>query len=635
MDNRELSKDIIQMAIKYLNMTELEASSALSNVGGDFNLSCLSMILHAAAPYFQKYSDVTSNELKRKIGRVAFTKINYLSLRDNGEMPTHIYDRLSAFFRVTSNYGINPYEIFYSSVITNAHLFINREGNFSQYKYSIGNFSAVSSAIEKQLNLPPEKVANMFEKCSSLAYKADVNKIEKNYAAIQNFYYDSDYVLNNIDVKEIFRNNPSLYTCSDSQINSAFDYLTKKAETFKHTFADKRNVRDILCEWIKNNSSALTINVNGMLRKERALELVLSKFYSRNVVNDIINSLFDNPTSICALNKISTDTFFYSDGGKNKNYAAVIRTLAHFLDDSKNDIPGVNTYKYLKNAKLVYSVKNKRLFDFLSKVQKYDKGKSTNLLQNFAERGDAIYPFFEKYSDEEIIEKLETNKILYRIKIYNMTKLMIAHKFYEIFSPYPEQNIAYFENVLRTNHDYETLCKYLDEVEGYVDLVNDSTNSHRKMFFASMLEKSVDAFLGVCHEYENKYIKTDLQHAMQDFNSRVEFIKLNIDELFVKGVEKAKKNYENVDMLYKTFKENTEEKLSDHSNPIKRQERVIDLIKGASESIQKLLPDRQLSFYENPSEEENDHYAALKSLRSAIKNIENNLGKDDKAKRLD
>lgn len=626
-----LSKDIVTIAVKYFNMSEEEAVSALNKARkrANYNEEILYTILTAVEPYFERYINVTSKELQRKIGRVAFTKINYSALHDNGETSSQVWSRLKDFFKDTSNYGINPYEIFYSSVITNAHLFTNREGNFSNYKETICNFNAVSSAIEKRLGLASKKVANMYEKCSSLCYKADTLKVRNNYSTIREFFYGDDYILSVIDVKEIFRNNPSLFTCSDRQIRNAFFYLTEKAEIFKTRFEDSRKVGEILRDWIMSNSSALTINEQCMRVKEKRIYDTLSQVYPQDKVMNIINSIFENPTSICAINKISSDVFY---GKTGNNYIGVIKTIAYFLDNSPNGKPKENTYNYLLNTKLLYSVDNKKLFAFLKKVKEYDEKNKTELLKSFADKGDAIYPYFEKYSDEEIIEKLRSNKITYPIKLYNMTKNMIAQKFYEIFSPYPEESFAYLDRLLHANYNHEVVCQALTEPEEYLDLLIDSTNSHDKMFYAEMLKRGINDFLGICHEYEYKYIKKGLKEEMKDFDSQVEFLVSNIDDLYNKGVDSAKKRYDNIDTLYSTFKKNTEEKLSKNNNPIFRQEQFLGKLDGVIDGIGKSFPDKQLSLYDAQSKEDEENYKTLDTLNDVKKKLLLNLGKDEKIK---
>ena len=214
-------------------MSEEEARVALSKSSLDENY--LSAILTSVEPFFKRYLTQTSVELRRKIGRVAFEKLNNANFLQ--ESVTQLKIRLTEFFNLTSDYGINPYEIFYASVIASAHNFYNREENFSSYKQKVGNFTAVSRAIEKQLGLSREKVAKMYERCSSLAYRVDTEKVADNFDTLLKLGYRGESVLSYVDIKEILRNNPSLYTCGAGQIRNAYVYLVHKAELFVHKTA--------------------------------------------------------------------------------------------------------------------------------------------------------------------------------------------------------------------------------------------------------------------------------------------------------------------------------------------------------------------------------------------------------------
>lgn len=538
---------------------------------------------------------------------MAFDGLNYSTFRLY-ETPQDTRYRLTEFFAMTSSYGINPYKIFYSTVISKAHLFYNREGKYSIYKHETSNFEVVSNAIDEQLGIDKAKVAKMYERCSSLSYKVDIEKIEKNYRAIRRLSYNSASIFNNIEVKEILRNNPTLYSCS--QIESAFNYLKKKAEIYKAKNNDKRCVEDILNSWIKNNSSSLAINVEGMKSKERALYNFLTTIASNDKVASVIYSIFDNPTSISTINKISSDTFF-----KHENYMKVIKTLIYFLDAPSKEKYPLNTFNYLKNSKLVYSIDYKRLKGFLDKVKNCDIQDKTNLMQRFVEKGDAIYSYFDKYTDDEILEKLRTDKILFRIKLYNMTKSMIAHKFYEVFSDNPDEKFNYLNDLLCENYNLEIICSHINKATSYIDILKKVLNRNGNVLpFAKEIEENALSFLGVYFQYEEKYIKVDFGEAMEMFMTKVDDAKKEIDTLYENGVDDAKKRYDSVDALYRTFKENTENKLSKNNNPVLRREEFKKDLQEVVKALEKEVETKQLSIYDY-KDGANDKYQALSILK--------------------
>ena len=588
--------EIVRIANSYFAMSEEEARVALSKSSLDENY--LSAILTSVEPFFKRYLTQTSVELRRKIGRVAFEKLNNANFLQ--ESVTKLKIRLTEFFNLTSDYGINPYEIFYASVIASAHNFYNREGNFSSYKQKVGNFTTVSRAIEKQLGLSREKVAKMYERCSSLAYRVDTEKVADNFDALLKLGYRGESVLSYVDVKEILRNNPSLYTCGAGQIRNAYVYLVHKAELFVKK-SGRGDVLSTLNSWIKNNSSVLAINIDGMKRKETALYNYLIKITSRDEATDVLLSLFDNPTNISAINKISFDTFFKKD-----NYQKVIDALVEFLDKRGKT---TKTVQYLKNSKLVYSIDNRRLYAFLKKLKESDENENTILLQKFVEKGDAIFPYFERYNDDEIIEKLKTNKILYRIKLYNMTKANIVQKFYEVFAENGEEKFDYFEGLMRENYNLDLIAKNVDIAE---DALQNLAEDYLKN--AQKVKENIENFFATLAEYEEKYLKTDLKTAIEEFEKKVDKVKKEIDTLYDNGVDSAKKRYDNVDALYTAFRENTEQKLYNNNNPFARKEEFSRKLNEAVEKLKGEVETKQLSLYDYKEADE-DKLNALKILK--------------------
>ena len=612
MNSLALTDEIVRIAIKYFNMNEAEALAALNKAKAkkDFKANYLYSVLISAEPYFNKYLELTPADLQRKIGRVAFENLNYTALSTN-ETPTETTLRLGEFFKVTSDYGINPYKIFYSSVISKAHLFYNKEGYYSNYKQKIGNFLAVANAIAEQLGVDRAKVAKMYERCSTLAYKVDTEKVYKNYHAIRRLGYYGEIILNSVDVKEILRNNPTLYSCSENQIESAYLYLIKKAEIYSARMKDKRQIKDILANWIKNNSSVLAINVDGMKNKERGLYNFLITIADRKEVQDILYSIFDNPTSISAINKISSDTFF-----KNDNYMKVIKTLICFLDEgNEKNIPS-NTLSYLKKSKLVYSIDYRRLYSFLDKIKNDDEAET--LLQKFIEKGDAVFSYFDRNSDEEIIEKLRTNKIFYRIKLYNMTKAQIAQKFYEVFSSNPDERFSELNSILNENYNLDLICSHLNRAEkGLFDLEKVIKKNINILPLVKEIKSDVFDFLGTYLEYEERYLNTSFAESMDRFSSRVESVKKEIDVLYNAGAIEAKKQYDNVDALYNAFKKNTDEKLLNDNNPIRKRKAFSSHLNTIIQELENGQETRQLSIFD--FKEQSDDSEALIILKEIQK----------------
>ena len=236
-------------------------------------------------------------------------------------------------------------------------------------------------------------------------------------------------------------------------------------------------------------------------------------------------------------------------------------------------------------------------------------------MQKFVEKGDAIYSYFDKYTDDEIIEKLRTNKILFRIKLYNMTKSMIAHKFYEVFSHNPDEKFNYLNDLLRENYNLELICLHINDAERSLLNLKDALKKEEKILpFAKAIEEFASSFMGVYYQYEEKYLKTSFDEAMNLFLKKVDRVKEEIDTLYNEGVDDAKKRYDNVEALYNAFKQNTGEKLSKNNNPITRREEFKNQLNEVIESLEKEVGTKQLSIYDY-KDEDDDIYEALNILK--------------------
>ena len=126
--------DIVDFAKKYFLMEESDVRQALINkitsTGDRYRLVA---ILGALKPSFELFVNETEDDLKRKIGRVIFSKLNYKNF-DANETSIGTRKRLFSLFDATTKKGINPYEIVYVTVLTQGELFLNDEWTNDEFK---------------------------------------------------------------------------------------------------------------------------------------------------------------------------------------------------------------------------------------------------------------------------------------------------------------------------------------------------------------------------------------------------------------------------------------------------------------------------------------------------------------------
>ena len=597
--------DIVDFAKKYFLMEESDVRQALTNkitsTGDRYRLVA---ILGALKPSFELFVNETEDDLKRKIGRVIFSKLNYKNF-DSNETSIGTRKRLFSLFDATTKKGINPYEIVYVTVLTQGELFLNDDGTYDQFKASYSSFNVVFSAIKDKFRIDNReienrKIASMYERCSSLIYKVNTMKVEDNYKTLSNLCLvrklpnDSDkkyeyiYLFNQSEVVEIFRNNPSLFTLTSGRIFSAFKYIAEKAKNYienEYKKGNKLRKIDVLHDWIMNNSSVLTIKVEEMKRKENALRNELLNFYDENEVNGVISSLFNNPTNIAYVNKITEDNFFGKASGGRRNYQNVIRTIIKHIgkDEALN---------YFKNTKTIYGVEYNKLDELLANLKLMDSTQGNNLVQKFISSGDALVPFLETSKITDIIEKLKANKILEPIKLYNMTKREIAQEFYNVFAGEDAENgFNELERLLNINYKNECLVESLQDIYKNIDelidlfglkdkdiydrhnhsnmpmIKNDVALQEKITNLGNIILGKLQIYAGKVRDTYNKYEPEEVGLAMQDYEDSVKKLKAEADSFVKTNIDSARKHYRNPDELADTFRANTASKLNISNTP--------------------------------------------------------------------
>ena len=224
---------------------------------------------------------------------------------------------------------------------------------------------------------------------------------------------------------------------------------------------------------------------------------------------------------------------------------------------------------------------------------------------------DAIVPYFDKFSNAEIVEKIKNNNILLPIKLYNMTKREIAQKFYEVFAgKNNEEMFDKFLTLLHLNYRHEELSEYADDVSHEIDDLIDLFGLREKRDLHEILKNrdnrvkiatKSEVLMGKIYTYignmcalYNKESGEEIDEITKKFESDVKNLYESIEKSFQKGIAKAKTIYRNPEELYETFKENSVHKIDLNNLPRKRLDGIVkkfddELLKPLSNALTQCL----------------------------------------------
>lgn len=577
MQNIDNYREIITWAGDYFGFSEKQTIKFLHDKFPvpSTSYSRLYYILKALKPSLNLFVDKASKELKKKIGNVIFNRLNYDSFHEK-ESCYETYDRLSKLFCKTTAKGINPYEIIYINVLTNGELFLDKDGEYNRGRENFYNFDKVFDALERTLSLESHAVVKMYERCSTLLSRVSSSDVKSVYETISalNFFWIGKRIYifdHSIEVKDLLRNKPFLFSLKSENIQEAFEYICSRVKAMKKlnpnsSEVDVMAVKDTLCDWINNNATLLSMNKDDIKFKQRAIANQLYDMLSDRYL-EVCQELFWDPTNIAYISNIAINDF-------KKNYKQNLMALKQ-LDD-RAFLSDDELVSYLKKSKLIYGIPNNQLISVIDAILNSDQ--SEELKTKFLQSGDAIFPYFAKYTTAEILAKLSDNQILMPIKLYNMTKKEIARTFFEIFD-YTENVDKSFNNFMNFIHHIreindgnKMLAPYLDEALEDIEQISAIVKSKKSILkykgdcdkicaLTNKLERCIYNYIQEQESYlfdikeKRPYFENEvrLQQAGQQWLDYIDFIYHN-------NIDNARKIYKNADELYEVFRKNSEEK---------------------------------------------------------------------------
>lgn len=620
---------------KYFALSESEAENMIQQkFRNDSDKRRFYEMLKVTMPYFEPFVNKADEKLKRKVGKVFLSKLDYSQFSDSIE---EMSDRLRRLFYQTSSKGINTYKILYCSVLTDGNLKRDNE-NRSRYYDTTRDFEHIYDSLVYTLQLTDQEAIDMFEKCSTLIAKGYAYKFPHIYNKLKELIvydnYSSYRVFREKEITDILKINPSLFVTSTDRIQDSFDYLQKKmapklAEDFKSVSEQNPNMtfleyKTIMTrKWLKNNSTLLTINSSSMYQKENYLNNVVAEFTSKEYMPQF-KKFFQEPINLSILNQISYEKIA-------RNAMRNIKTLEARSGKSRQEISN-----YLAANPYIIGMDSSQVTLLLSDIEVIDKEKpEEKYFDKFFEFGRTLFASNIDFNVKSIIEKLMNNSIMHDIDVEEMTEKECLHKFVDLFFDGSFENEIKIEKMIkakddRTNQGEKKLRKSIREIGNTISnlpkiLKDDYISNREKKGQILSLAKNIQ---------ELHYERFKLGNAENIYQVPV-IEKNNSDEIektlnllrdtYEQKRFKLGKKYSNVDQLF--------EKTMDYlSRSFDDKEAITDLY--MTEIVKKYDDAIRTSFETKPTPQQQLFGDSLivknvGELRSSLKKLDNEVTKID------
>ena len=420
---------------KYFALSEMETEKLLQEkFHKDIDKNRFMAMFYAVMPHLERFVDEADEKLKRKVGKVFLSKLDYSQFYDK-ESVAETKERLQKLFYQTSSKGINIYKILYCSVLTDGNLKRDNDTR-SRFYDSSRDFENIYDSLVETLHLSADEAKEIFERCSSLIAKGYAYKFPHIYNKLYELIVMDEtgayrvFSQKQHEVEEILKINPSLFVISTDRIQSSFDYLQKKMYPILRANIDevmqaKPNMtllayRTIMArKWLKNNSSLLTINVSSMYDKEKYLKQNLNAITGNAYVVQFAN-FFESPLNIATLNQIPYEKI-------TRNALRNIQLLEKYTTKEK-------VAKYLTANQYVVGMDYAKFGTLLYKIEELDReNPQEKYFDKFLEFGKTLFASNIDFSVDAIADKLVHNAIIRDVAVDEMTDKECLQQFIEIF----------------------------------------------------------------------------------------------------------------------------------------------------------------------------------------------------------
>lgn len=420
---------------KYFALSEMETEKLLQDkFHKDIDKNRFMAMFYAVMPHLERFVDEVDEKLKRKVGKVFLSKLDYSQFYDK-ESVAETKERLQKLFYQTSSKGINIYKILYCSVLTDGNLKRDNDTR-SRFYDSSRDFENIYDSLVETLHLSADEAKEIFERCSSLIAKGYAYKFPHIYNKLYELIVMDEtgayrvFSQKQHEVEEILKINPSLFVISTDRIQSSFDYLQKKMYPILRANIDevmqaKPNMtllayRTIMArKWLKNNSSLLTINVSSMYDKEKYLKQNLNAITGNAYAVQFAN-FFESPLNIATLNQIPYEKI-------TRNALRNIQLLEKYTTKEK-------VAKYLTANQYVVGMDYAKFGTLLYKIEELDKeNPQEKYFDKFLEFGKTLFASNIDFSVDAIADKLVHNAIIRDVAVDEMTDKECLQQFIEIF----------------------------------------------------------------------------------------------------------------------------------------------------------------------------------------------------------
>ena len=632
--------EIYEIAKKCFSMSQAETDKYLNGFTSNIDKIRLQYILRIVEKYCDKFVDVSDEKLKRKVGKVILSKLDYSKFGTESTRET--FDRLDFMFKHIVNKKINPYKVIYCSVLTDGNLKTDYENN-NRYYDKNRDFQIIYNRLKGFLHTTDAETVALFEKCSTLISKVSGDRVKQVYECLKNLSVGSEDYFAKIfepqEVIEILKINPSLFTASNEKIYAAVRYLEKKASNQiknnlkplypNHNINVVANKRQLLRSWIKNNTSLLTLNAESMRTKEYYLQEFVAGQTKTDYQKDLektVNNIFNDRINLALISQIPHDKI-------------VRNAFDNILLLEKIATPK-QVAKYVEDNPLVFGMKNEKLSKLIDKiVQKAEYG--SEYLDKFLEFGRTLFASNIDFDPNDIFEKLTTNQAMIKLDTEKISGKDSIEKFAEVFMDGNQDIVFEIEDLIKEKQARETrgekaLRKRIRYVGGLLEdipaIVKDKAikNAQKRDIILAYAEE-VKGLQNARFSLANSADFEELRKTEQANSEKIENLLNKLRDIFEQKRFKVGKKYKNADILFENMMDylgtcfDDKEAISEvYSKEVAQ--KFVDIMKGTFNS----KDDIQLGIFETNTIISD----ADPNLVSPLKHLTSEVEKGEKADKL-